>query len=152
MSICPEATWTGTFFVAGSEKRASHRVLWPLCLLALAGCGSGDFAAVSGHVTFDGSSLTTGTVIFHPEDGGPLTYGTIQADGRYSLKTGDQSGLRPGRYAVTVSASTAPEGPDDDPQLVTPERYAQASTSGLHYAVAPGGGEYDITLVSAERP
>ena len=104
------------------------------------GCGS-DLAAVSGTVTLDGKPLAgnerlRGTVQFSPEDGhGTTAVGYLDGDGRYDLSSGSRSGVLPGKYLVTVSATEIipPKIPGGAPggRLVTPPQYADAKSSGF---------------------
>ena len=122
-----------------------------LALLILAGCGRSRDASVSGSVTLDGKPLETGTVTFHPSDGGPAAYGQIGTDGGYSLKTGRQRGIDPGEYVVTVVAATPPSeqnGLEMPGQLLTPERYGRTEQTDLHFTVRSGGNRFDLPLTS----
>ena len=66
-----------------------------LLVLLVAGCGSGEFQItnVSGTVTFDDEPLVGAEVVFAPMgeadaiDVGPVSVGTTDAEGRYSLTT-----------------------------------------------------------------
>ena len=60
-----------------------------LLLLALAaGCGNNPpTAAVTGTITFEGQTLTSGKVLFLPVGGGKQAIGKIQSDGRFELST-----------------------------------------------------------------
>jgi hypothetical protein len=103
-------------------------------------------------VTLDGNPLNTGVVTFHNLKNGPSGYGQVQADGSYSARTGSLVGLRPGEYAITVSAYE-PAGPttgfaEKTPKSITPVRYASLETSGLSHQLAETGGTYDIQLTT----
>jgi hypothetical protein len=118
-------------------------------LLATFGCGSSEFVPVNGTVTLDGTPLSGGTVAFKNVAEGPLGYGTIQADGKYAARTGSQTGLKPGKYQVTVVATEqlAPTGLSEPvPKLLTPTRYANVKTSDLRCTVSATGEVYDIVL------
>ena len=97
--------------------------------LALLGCGRDDkLTPVHGHVYYHGKPLAGGTIAFtpDPERGGhgPLAYGEIEADGRYSLHTGDAAGAVPGWHRVTI-APAAPAAVD------LPRKYGDPAQSGL---------------------
>src|SRR5438552_3939424 len=114
-------------------------------LLLAAGCG-GQQASVAGTVTLDGQPLTTGAVVFHPVGEGPLAYGQIDSAGKYALQSGGQSGLQPGEYLVTVSATTMPStvGTQEQPgKLLTPERYGDKARTDLRFTVKPGRNQID---------
>lgn len=140
-------------------RAAGCRVaLWAAAAIALAGCGGGLPASVSGRVTLDGQPLTTGLVTFLPVASGPAAYGPVGPDGRYSIQTGGTSGLDPGDYIVTVAANAPPAAappPSGGPKyaepmllLVTPRRYATKETSPLKATVKPGGQTLDFQLES----
>ena len=108
--------------------------------------------SLEGKVTLDGSPLKTGVVTFHNLKDGPSGYSQVQPDGRYSARTGSLAGLRPGEYAVTVSAYEA-SGPttgfvEKTPRAITPARYANPETSGFRYTLGASGGSFDLELNS----
>jgi len=61
--------------------------------VAFSGCGSGDFAPVSGKVTFNGEPVAKLRVILSPEPigennaVGPFSLGVTDDDGKFTLKT-----------------------------------------------------------------
>lgn len=146
-----------TLGVAGPRRR--RRAAWgTLAAVVLAGCG-GHAGRVSGRVTLDGSPLTTGVVTFLPVARGAAAYGTVDAAGRYEIRTGSSGGLQPGDYVVTVAAnapaSTAPQKPAGGPKyaepmlpLVTPLKYALREKSPLRATVAKGSQTLDFELTS----
>jgi hypothetical protein len=82
-----------------------HRIstiAFSLCLAALVGCGGVDDApptvAVTGEVTFDGSPLPSGEIIFRPADGNGRADAAAIKDGKYSLE------CTIGDKAVTITA------------------------------------------------
>jgi hypothetical protein len=136
-------------------KRASRRSALALAFVAWAGCGGdGMESTVSGRVTLDGTPVGPGTVVFAPAAGeqNPAT-GTIQVDGAYELKSNRTAGLPAGRYKASVSVfDQAPVAPGErsyeQAKLVTPQKYADPSTSDLEYDVEPGFNMIDIELKS----
>ncbi len=79
--------------------------------------------------------------------------GAIQIDGSYSLKTGREVGLKPGRYRASATVLDQPdvqpgERSYEAPKLVTPQKYADPSTSGLEYDVTTGRNTIDVVLTS----
>lgn len=110
-------------------------VLGALCLAA-AGCGreSADLAPVHGLVTYKGTPLAGGCLVFapNPDKGGagPLARAEIGADGRYMLSTGDAAGAVPGWHRVAVLAA--------EPGETLPARYAAPDLSGLEGLVRAG--------------
>jgi len=123
------------------------------CMLA---CGCSKHAAkVSGAVTLGSKPLTSGVVNFTPVSPGPSAYGNVAADGRYALQTGAERGLAPGDYTVTVAANATPEeatkmgfkvGREGIMPLLTPQKYADVTTSPLKATVKPGAQEIDLAL------
>jgi hypothetical protein len=119
--------------------------------LSLAGC-SGDpdkIGAVpaSGTVTYKGKPLETGSIQFIPAKGRSAS-GVIK-EGNFVMSTYDElDGAIPGKHAVIISAykevkvagSTEPEQ-----DLIVPEKYANAASSGLTVEI-PSGGKKDIEL------
>ena len=82
-----------------------------LLLVAALGCGGGaeeKRAAVQGQVFYRGRPLAGGTIVFAPDPGhggrGPLAWGEIGPDGRYTLRTDDAAGAVVGWHRVTVAA------------------------------------------------
>jgi hypothetical protein len=124
--------------------------LLALYLASSAGCAKHE-SAVTGSVTLDGVPLSRGTVTFHPREGGAAAYARIDADGRYTLKTGAEEGLKPGKYVATVVA-TAPPGPGESEtavgKLLIPARYGMVEQSGLEYTITTGKNQVDIPLKS----
>ena len=123
-----------------------------LALLIFSGCG-GALATVEGVVTLDNQTLKQGTVTLHPTSQGQVAYGTIQADGRFVINTGEQMGLTPGSYTATV-VSLAPPAASESHELpspgehLTPTRYASVATSDLNIEIRPGQNEVPLKLTS----
>jgi hypothetical protein len=109
---------------------------------AFAGCGSGadSLMPVRGKVSYRGNLLTSGTIVFCPDaergTEGNISCAEIAPDGGYSLKTGDQEGIAPGWYRVTVAALVG-SGPYD-PRSVLPEKYRDPQLSGLQCQIKLG--------------
>jgi len=128
--------------------------LVPFVLLFILGCGSKFGAEVRGVVSNDGQPLPLGTVAFHPVASGTPAYGTIQADGSYTVRTGSQPGLPPGEYIVTVVARepntqrSEGGGPPEPGKLLTSSKYTEKNTSGLRITVTKGRNDFPIDLIS----
>ena len=130
-----------------------------LLAFTVTGCGS-DLAEVRGTVTVDdlplrGGSGVRATVVFQPTSGGGAPgVGLIDESGRYTLSSGADSGLRPGDYVATVTATqlipdrTNPSGPASG-RRITDAKYANAKTSGFQFTVEPGRNEFHLALQSA---
>ena len=122
-----------------------------LLCIAATGCGNAYDATAQGTVTHNGKPLALGTITFHPEGRGPVAYGSIQADGSYSLTTGERVGIVPGKYRVTVVASETIKPPagsiaSPTPRLITPKRYGNLKTTDLAAEVKPGNNTFNFDL------
>jgi hypothetical protein len=131
-------------------------------LIALFGCSSDGLAThpVAGVVTLDGRPVEGAGVLFMPADGPPAS-GTTDAEGRYLLATGEQSGAVPGRHRViitlmkTTGIEVAPGGMEGRiapggirKQYIVPAKYSKPETSGLTADVAAGNAVHDFALSS----
>jgi hypothetical protein len=123
--------------------------------LAVLGCGQGEsMTPVHGRVFFHGQPLPGGTIVFTPDaergGRGPLAYGEIGGDGRYTLRTGDKLGINPGWYRVTIAPPTLAPAPGQavlPPAVELPRKYGDPEQSGLLREVQPGKvGEQDFHL------
>jgi|EndMetStandDraft_8_1072994.scaffolds.fasta_scaffold1016986_1 hypothetical protein len=128
-----------------------------LSLLSL-GCSGPNAASVSGSVTLDGQPLTTGMVSFYPDGGnGAPASGSIDASGNYSLSTGTDVGLAPGKYVAIVVATKDPPQPYDKtgaeipPIPITPGKYANTNTSDLHVEVKAGRNTIPLALQASGK-
>lgn len=109
-------------------NRPDFRCLLPLAVFPflLAGCGGGSaLQPVSGKVLSDGKPATGATVMFYPDgpadvNARPAT-GVVGADGTYTLSTGADGGVAPGKYLVTVV------WPDPKVKLTDAQRMAGAN-------------------------
>jgi hypothetical protein len=104
----------------------------------LVGCGGGNFVAVTGTVTLDGKPLEGAGIMFQPDAGGIPATGTSDAEGRFTLTTGNERGATIGIHSVAVSKpidnpahANVEEGVIVDIKLATPIKYASPRTSGL---------------------
>jgi hypothetical protein len=106
-----------------------------ITLLALAGCGGGNDVpeTVAGRVFYRGAPLAGGTVVFapDPEHGGdgPIAWGEIGPDGRYTLHTKEGEGISPGWHRVTFAAAAG---------TTLPPRYGDPARSGQAREVKAG--------------
>lgn len=126
-----------------------------LSLIIFTGC-SGGKVGVSGKVTFeDGTPLSKGEVTF--QTGDYSASGKVNPDGTYTISsTGNNDGLKPGLYKVTVIAVEYDSNLDltDDPNrkvagpkvLVDP-KFNSVETSGLSCDVK-GKTTYDIKVTA----
>jgi len=137
--------------------RLHPAVAWLLVWACITGC-NGTSATVSGTVTLDGEPVEGspelyGTVSFYREDGsGAPAVGIIKSAGSYTLATGSQQRLEPGKYNVAVSVKKihppAEPGGLTRPERVSPEKYSKPATSGLAREVKPGNNTFDFALSS----
>jgi hypothetical protein len=122
--------------------------LFALGLIAIFLAGCGGAGTVTGEVTLDGTPLKEGLITFHPADPGPTAYGQVKA-GEFNLSTGQKASVPPGKYKVTVSASTIPEmGTKQEAKLLTPAKYAKPDTSGLEAEVKSGSNRFKFEMKS----
>jgi hypothetical protein len=131
---------------------------WAVLLAAAAGCSGPNAASVSGTVTLEGQPLTTGNVSFYPDGGGGApAYGQIDSSGRYSLSTGSDAGLAPGKYVAVVVATKEPPQPYDatgaeiPPIPITPAKYGNTQTSDLRVDVKAGKNSIPLALQSSGK-
>lgn len=125
---------------------------WPVVI----GCSDG-LAKVGGTVTLDnqpvnGSAEIYGTVTFTREAGGATAVGIIDGSGRYVITTGSQKGVEPGAYLVSIAVKkiSPPKtlGAMPEATLISPKKYASATTSGLRQEVKAGSNTCDFALTS----
>lgn len=136
-------------------------------LFGLIGCGDGkprNFT-VSGRVTLDGQPLADASVAFVPDGNGQPAHGQSDKDGVYTLATGMQPGVGPGRYKIVVTKDELPPmDPSWTPQQkmearlkaskspgksLVPKAYTAAATTPLTCTVPVAEGKFDVELKSA---
>src|SRR5262245_19879075 len=123
--------------------------------LVAPGCSGHNAASVSGSVTLDGQPLTTGMVSFYPDGGnGAPANGQIDSSGNYSLSTGTDVGLAPGKYiAIVVATKDPPQlydktGAEIPPIPITPAKYGSTNSSDLRIEVKAGKNSVPLALQS----
>lgn len=126
-------------------------------LLAAAGCGGSLPATVSGKVTLDGQPPPPNTrcsISFQPVSGERIANGNAQADGSYTLSSGDEQGIPPGDYIVVViigeiqdPAKLGAAAPLP-PKQFAPAKYGRKETSDLKFTIKPGHNVVDLPLKS----
>ncbi len=131
---------------AGSEAhvRISLGMLLILPLFA-AGCGKGTttLAAARGTVTFHGTPLAGGFIVFTPDaelgGSGPIAEAEIGPDGSFILLTDGQAGAVPGWHRVTIGTV--------DAASPLPGRYRNPELSQQSHEVKPDVvNQFDIRL------
>jgi hypothetical protein len=125
-------------------RRVVHFGLIGLVLATCASCSqqAKKREMVRGHVTYRGTTLPGGTIVFTPDvergGDGPLATAEIKPDGSYNLQTGIDDGAASGPYRVTI-ASEAPVVPDASKRaVVLPQTYSDPEKSGLKREVKVG--------------
>jgi len=131
-----------------------------LLLGAVAGCGSGGKARVTGKVTVNGKPVTGGLVSFAPiatdkkEPGKPAA-GEVQQDGSYTLGTESKNdGAVPGKHSVryTPPSIPYPEGRDPRPGEAPPKSgFEGLVPKNQEVEVKVGTNNVDIELVPGPR-
>jgi len=144
----------------------------PGLLLLTVGCGSK--GTITGNVSYKGTPITAGTILFVPENGAPQVSAPI-TEGKYTAEkvppgpakvaiTSDYTGpmaLTPMQRAMQGGmgkgpAGEIPEGPKkllegaaqakEKKGVKIPEKYASPSTADLTYTVKGGSQEHNIDL------
>jgi hypothetical protein len=100
-------------------------------ILLLAGCGGGATALVpvEGRVWFRGYPISSGTVVFVPDEEkghlGRMATAVIGPGGVFHLMTDKAPGAEPGWYRVTIASSEIPGG------IKFPKKYSDPVKSGI---------------------
>jgi hypothetical protein len=99
-------------------------------------------ATVSGTVSLAGQPLDGAMVTFYPEakDGKKAT-GKTDANGKYTLKTGEADGAAVGKYRVTISLKRGDKE-------VLPARYSDKDKTALVIDVAKSDNQHNFNLAS----
>ena len=101
-------------------------------LLALVGCG-GDYVSVSGVVLLDGEPVHDAAVSFVPEDGsGEGAGGYTDEQGRFTLTSKQKSGIRPGKYKVTIESLVDRPAPSPGIGQVMAAKHAAGGDKGAN--------------------
>src|SRR5262245_37433728 len=123
------------------------------CILVVSGCSGPNAASVTGSVTLDGQPLDNANVAFYPDGGnGAPANGQSDANGNYTLSTGTDAGLSPGKYIAIVIKTKDPPQPYDKtgaeipPIPITPAKYGSTTTSDLRVDVKPGKNSIPLAL------
>jgi hypothetical protein len=115
-------------------------------------------ALVRGVVTYNGRSMTAGTVTFIPvkRDNDRINPGLakIEPDGTFWVGNSNLSkpaGLRPGRYKVTVlSVKPRPDGASGPvAKLQIPEEYTREESTPFEVDVVKGQNRFRLDLVDS---
>jgi hypothetical protein len=118
----------------------------------LFGCGSYEARGrVVGKVTFQGKVVSEGQVIFSNQNKGIHITTELKPEGSYEVRMAKGVGLPIGTYSVCVCPPPlVPKGVFDpmtvEPYSNIPEKYRDASTSGLTLTVKEGENPFDIAM------
>lgn len=103
---------------------------------------------VSGHVTFEGKTISGASISFRPRDKSlaslPMPRAVVGPDGRFLVGTFDANdGAPAGDYDVSIQWFPAPSSNDENilPRNQLPSRYAHPDTSGLTVRIDSGPTE-----------
>jgi hypothetical protein len=111
------------------------------------GCGSADFADVSGQIVRnDGTPVVGAQVTARSAESGKWASGMTNQEGRYSLsRSADERGVVPGTYDMIIVED---RGDVDAPKKQTiPKKYGDAATSGLSISAKAGDSiVFDVKL------
>lgn len=112
---------------------------------------------VSGVVTMDNAPFANGSITLIPEKGGAPAFGGTDAQGHFTLETGNKQGVRAGGYKVTLQRFSTPrlnpkdvegrETPTDfTPMSLVPEKYTKAETTDVTISVPSTNDSYQIQI------
>jgi len=113
-----------------------------LVAVLVAGCDSepASLNPVRGKVTYHGSPLYTGTIVFTPDESrgttASLARAEIRQDGTYDLWSLDVRGAKAGWYRVTIMAVEGSAG-GGVPRSLVPDKYRDPELSGLACVIKP---------------
>ena len=126
-------------------------VFFVACTLGLAGCSSQ--GSVTGEVTLDGKPIDLGALTFEAS-GKPKLSASIKEGGKYALEHAGKNSVEPGTYKVVIRGyerdTKHKPGSPPNHKVITPEKYASASTSGLTAEVKAGSNIFDFELESTK--
>lgn len=132
-----------------SPKPGTHpkALAFVLLVLGVFGCGSGNHALVpvEGRVWIHGQVLTSGTLVFVPDEEkghhGRMAIAVIEPGGVYRLLTDNLPGAEPGWYRVSIAHTDNPGG------YRIAKRFSDPHQSGIHRQIKPGvPNSIDITI------
>ena len=139
------------------KERPAKRYVWiALVMLASAtvfGCSrSGlDLVPVEGVVKFKGAPVAGAGIMFVPARGLPAMAITDE-NGKFELKTANQSGALVGEYQVSISKSKTTTIPQNQgfplykTESLIPNKYTKSSTSGLTANVVDDDNNFEFDL------
>jgi hypothetical protein len=136
-------------------------------LALLAGCRPSGPAywPVSGKISFQGKPVTVGQVRFCNPAVGIDVIEPLDAQGQYTILTGNRKGIPEGQYQVAVMPkldfskvkcdptgrpipSTMPSAAERNPPNI-PQKYQDPATSGVTVTVKPESNTFDVDMQPA---
>ena len=109
-------------------------------LVAVCGCGNSGYTAVTGVVLLDGEPVPEASVAFVPEDPrGEGATGFTDESGRFTMKSTNTDGVKPGKYKVRIQAFAEKAPPTKGMSQVMAEKFQGG-----------GGGAKDAAKASSE--
>jgi hypothetical protein len=147
---------------------SSALAMFGCCALvaALSGCGRNSYdptGRITGRLTLEGEPLAPGhAVSFMQMERGFLAFGITDADGEFVVSSWNNGDMPIGKYKVMIAPP--PPAPHDanklpaedrfeHPELVDPvikvefpQKYRDATTSGIEFDVEAGPNEFEIDL------
>jgi hypothetical protein len=132
------------------QSTTSFLLLTSIALVFMSGCSNGpEKGYVTGKVTFKGSTLSSGTITFVPEEGGiPMAYAEIQPDGSYVAATQQfGKGVPVGTQRIMIIA-VKDRGNEAPVEVILPAKYSSDKQSGLIAQINKGKNVIDFNLVN----
>lgn len=139
-------------------KKMICSILILLFAVLITGCGDGSaLTTAEGTVTLDGKPVADAGVLFTPVKGGQPATGTTDATGHFKVRMANQDGVMAGEYLVTITKNETqgvdllnPKATPVRQRVIwhIPEKYSNATTSGLTATVPCDNGEFKFDLTS----
>ncbi|MGL4555105.1 MAG: hypothetical protein ACRC33_28400 [Gemmataceae bacterium] len=139
-----------------TTQRFRLALLLPLAAL-IAGCGS-NLGQVTGTVTYEGTPLADGTIIFETTGARPATGKIVAGKITDVMTSRPGDGVPPGSHKVAIHAieaagSAVAANPGDKTGIASmqtksliPAKYGDPATSGLTAEIKPGSNELKFEL------
>lgn len=120
-----------------------------VCLTILAGCGDGKakLGKVTGTVSYKGSPISTGTIVFHPEEGRSASAEIVAGEITDVTTYEANDGVPIGKHKVTVTAAEKTgEGTTAIVKNAIPEKYGSLKTTDLEVEITSGENTVELDL------
>ena len=135
--------------MANSNMLKRFRAGLVILVLAVGGCGGGDWGQLSGTVLLNGQPVGPGTITLEPIEadraGAIASFGE---DGKYAVMSRRKEGAPTGEYRVMVHGGEGfgEETIGPKPKSKIPARYNSPSTTDLNVTIEPGENTVDFEL------